>query len=411
MRLAPVALLLATLVGGASAQNLPITVNFAEDLPDAFTNDFKADADPVASGDQISLRAAVMLANKQEGEDTIIVPDGLWKLTRQGAEEEAAVTGDLDIAEDLVIQGTAADPEAKTDGTILDGKKLKDRLFEVGPGVTLTLQGLTLRNGKAIVDQSGGAVRVIGSLVMEQCVVRNCKAPVDGGAIDMNLLANNLTLDEVLFFKNDAGEDGGAIDVEGGVISISRTTFQKNHADVEGGALRVSGSIAEMTNVTFSANSAAQDGGAMAVRDGGVLSLTNVTSFANACKETAGIAAQQTGQSNTVLLRNTVLDDKGDRNASGNITSLGGNVDSGTSCKFQVGDSLSDVKIKLLKLKNYGGFTPTHALADDSPAIDLAGYQGCPETDQRGVPRVDIEGVGGPFLPCDAGAFEFTAEP
>ncbi len=405
----PAVLMAAALAGGARADGVVLTVNFADDLPDEFTNDSKADAASTLPGEQISLRAAVMLANKLEGPDTIIVPDGLWKLTLKGEDEDGAETGDLDVTDDLLIIGTAPEPDEKNDGSIVDGKKLKDRLFEVSAGVTLTLQGLTLRHGRAPKDESGGAARVEGALVLQQVEVRTCKAPADGGAIDVAPGAAGLTLEDVLFFKNSTDGDGGAIDLDGGVAQVSRATFQKNHADGEGGGLEVTGAIASLTNVTFSANSAGQDGGAMSLEGGGVLTLVNVTSYANACKETAGLSAIDGGGSNnTAMLRNALLDDKGDRNASGTLISLGGNVDSGTSCNFPA-DDLSDVKTKLLKLKHYGGFTPTHALAETSPAIDAGSDPGCPATDQRGVARVDIEDIGGLFVLCDAGAFEYTA--
>jgi hypothetical protein len=110
----------------------------------------------------------------------------------------------------------------------------------------------------------------------------------------------------------------------------------------------------------------------------------------------------------TALLRNTLLDNKGQRNGSGPFASLGGNLDSGTSCNFGDLDQ-SDVKPLLLKLKNWGGFTPTHALDADSPAIDRGTDSGCPPADQRGQERVDVFGVGD-FALCDSGAFEFVPD-
>lgn len=60
---------------------------------------------------------------------------------------------------------------------------------------------------------------------------------------------------------------------------------------------------------------------------------------------------------------------------------------------------------KLLALGNYGGPTQTHALQNDSPALDAAnpaapgsGGNACDAKDQRGRPRADLR--------CDIGAFE-----
>jgi predicted outer membrane repeat protein len=56
-------------------------------------------------------------------------------------------------------------------------------------------------------------------------------------------------------------------------------------------------------------------------------------------------------------------------------------------------------------LADNGGFTLTHALGVDSPAIDAGDPSNCPATDQRGFPRpVDGDGVNGPR--CDMGAYE-----
>src|SRR5262249_1888082 len=124
-----------------------------------------------------------------------------------------------------------------------------------------------------------------------------------------------------------------------------------------------------------------------------------------------GFLTGGTVANNTVLARNVIFDDKGDRNFSGQIgygvVSLGGNLDSGTSCLLPVGES-SGVDPLLPKLGYFGGFPPPRPLDVDSPAIDAGTDNGSPAADQRGVPRVDIEGVGGQYVKCDAGAFEFT---
>ena len=51
-----------------------------------------------------------------------------------------------------------------------------------------------------------------------------------------------------------------------------------------------------------------------------------------------------------------------------------------------------------------GGLTPTLRLRSDSPAIDVARRDACPQIDQRWYERP--QGVG-----CDMGAFEYDAEP
>ena len=403
------ALLLAS--AARADDNPPWTVNTADDLPNPSTSQPKIDVDPFTLGDQVTLRAAVMKANHDPGPDMIIMPDGLFKLTLKGDDEDGAATGDLDVTDDLTIVGVAADPGTGAEGTVLDGKKLKDRLFEVQPGVTLTLQNLTLRNAKTPKAESGGAVRVLGGLVMDHVIVTKCKATLDGGAIDATPSASAITLSDVSFLKNSATGDGGAIHAEGGFTDITRGTFQKNHAGSEGGAIEITAALATLTNVTLNANSAKTDGGAMLIRNGTVLTLVNVTSCSNTCKETSGLSSVfdfLTETNNTVLARNVIFDDKGARNFNGPlIVSLGGNLDSGTTCKLPITE-LSSTDPHLLKPGYFGGFTPTCPLDVDSQAIDFGTDNGSPAADQRGIPRVDIDGIGGQSVKCDAGAYEFT---
>jgi hypothetical protein len=60
------------------------------------------------------------------------------------------------------------------------------------------------------------------------------------------------------------------------------------------------------------------------------------------------------------------------------------------------------------QLGENGGSTPTHALADDSPAIDAGDNNACPPTDQRGASR-PVDGDGDGQAVCDIGAYEYGA--
>ena len=57
-------------------------------------------------GEQITLRAAITQANQTSGHQTIVLPEGVYALSVPGADEDAAATGDLDITDDLVPEGT-----------------------------------------------------------------------------------------------------------------------------------------------------------------------------------------------------------------------------------------------------------------------------------------------------------------
>ena len=97
----------------------------------ADTVDADVGADPAcadASG-HCTLRAAIMQANFVTGLDTITLPSGVYLLTRPG-DDDATVLGDLDIADDLTIQG------AGSGVTIVDGNGAvtTDRVFQILAG-------------------------------------------------------------------------------------------------------------------------------------------------------------------------------------------------------------------------------------------------------------------------------------
>ena len=85
-----------------------------------------------------------MEANALHGADTIGVPVGTYTLSIAGTDEDAGATGDLDVTDDLTINGAGAA------ATIIDGGGL-DRVFHVFTGSTVTISGVTIQNGKSAV--------------------------------------------------------------------------------------------------------------------------------------------------------------------------------------------------------------------------------------------------------------------
>jgi hypothetical protein len=91
------------------------------------------------------------------------------------------------------------------------------------------------------------------------------------------------------------------------------------------------------------------------------------------------------------------------------MTSHGYNLSSDNSCNFDGPGDMDNTNPLLGPLQNNGGPTFTQALISGSPAIDAGNPSGCNDgqghllkTDQRGMPRPDLEDAGG----CDMGAFE-----
>ena len=96
------------------------------------------------SAGRTSLRAAIMHANQAASATTIVVPDGVYALTVAGRNENASVTGDLDLTSPQGISIVGGGAFATT----IDAQQL-DRVFDITAEATATITGLTIRNGNA----------------------------------------------------------------------------------------------------------------------------------------------------------------------------------------------------------------------------------------------------------------------
>lgn len=265
-------------------------------------------------------------------------------------------------------------------------------------------------------DSFGGALVVqegVGTLLNVD--FSNNQTGSFGGAFFNN--GADLSLELVRFEHNRVdGFYGGGLYHTRGALEIVDTSFVGNASrggagNAEGpdggGALYISDqdptTALHIENVTFSENSAIEEGGAVLVATGSggdrTTELTNVTFAGNTSFKTGDALYVATG---TVILANTLLDGAGEDACGGEpVVSSGGNLDAGGTCGLAASGDQSGVDPRLQAL----GPDLTHALAADSPALDSALAEACPETDQRGVPRpLDGDGDGAPA--CDVGAYE-----
>ena len=83
---------------------------------------------------EVTLRAAIMEANATPGTATILLQPGLYQLSRPGRDEDAGLTGDLDVTDDLIVTG--AGPTL----TSIDAHQL-DRVFHASASAHLSLSG------------------------------------------------------------------------------------------------------------------------------------------------------------------------------------------------------------------------------------------------------------------------------
>ena len=183
-----------------------------------------------------SLRGAIIAANRIGGNNAIFLgqihdprrdrpQQNIFRLTISGAEEEAALTGDLDITRDnLTIIGVNPD-------VTIDASGLGDRVFHVFPKAHLTLQNVTLKNGTApannFLDPTnyyktfGGAIFNSGTLTMQNCSVTGNSSGNGGFYGDYYLLSSPggegggiynegyAQLDKCIISGNTTGAGGG----------------------------------------------------------------------------------------------------------------------------------------------------------------------------------------------------------
>ncbi len=361
--------------------------------------------DELNSDGDCSLREAVKAANTDapvdacpagSNWDTIILPVGIYTLSKEGINEDAAETGDLDITNNLTIVGVS------TRDTIIDGNH-SDRIFEsIGP-ITFFVRKLTLRNGHIPSGgmYGGGAIlnNSEGVLNLYLVELRDNSTAKSGGAINNigSAQLNYVTMDCNQSYS--AGSGGaiynyGSMVIENSLFSYN-TAYNESTVDYGGGLFN--DNIVTLQNATFSHNSAEWGGGLF---NGGIqANLYNVTFTAN----TNAIHNQFPMSIKNSIVANSTDGD----NCAGlePITSLGYNIDSGTSCKFE----LENIDPLLGPLVDNLGSTFTHALLAGSPAIDSGDPGDCPDTDQRGAFRPADGDMNGSSI-CDIGAYEYFAQ-
>jgi CSLREA domain-containing protein len=408
-----VVVLVAALPAPGLAGGGGIVVNTTADGADPNPGDAVCDGDAVQNGNQCTLRAAVQTANAIGGANTITLPAGLYELTlKRDTELGDEETGDLDVTSAITIVGAGSDACDSVQSSCIDAKGAKDRVFDVSAAGDLVLQVLAMRGGKAPKDDenasqagevSGGCIRVEGDLETDDVLISRCSSPDDGGCIGLTDAAEG-ALGDTTLESCKAKDGGGAIEGDGAALELERVTISGSSASDDGGAIEVEGdAVLDLTNVTLSGNKA-KEGGAIEAEDGATVTLNNVTIAGNKAGDGASIHVD--GLS-TVSTRNSILASKKGNDCSGGVTSLGNNLDGGTSCGFAQAGDQSGVDPLLEDLADNGGEVPTHALQEGSPAIDRGDDASCEDEDARVVDRIDVNGVGTLDTECDVGAFEF----
>ena len=148
--------LLATSLAATSARATTMTVN-------ATTDDLN-----LGPNGNCTLREAILAANTNAAVDAcpagqpsptidlISLPPGTYDLSIAGLYDDANLTGDLDITDDLQIKGSGAPL------TIVDAHAV-DRVFHIRWNDTTVISDMTIRGGNPLVAHGGGIIEVQGT--------------------------------------------------------------------------------------------------------------------------------------------------------------------------------------------------------------------------------------------------------
>ncbi len=281
----------------------------------------------VDSTDEGSLRAAIIAANANPGPDTILLPAGLYELTIDGAGEDAAATGDLDVTDELLLVGAGSD-------TTVISQTILDRVFDISAGA-VQISDVTIADGTTPAisgDDKGGNVQVRGAaeVIISSSVITNGVADLAGGGVENT--GASLRLLEVEIDSNAAATKNGGGLHSTGTTYITGSTVSNNFAGEEGGGLWQSGGALEVEGMTeilsneAGGDDAAHGGGGVYVTGGGELILTDVIVDANFASGVAGSGGGIFVEASSLdALRTTITGNFANR-AGGGVEVAGGTV-------------------------------------------------------------------------------------
>lgn len=409
----------------AAPAAVTFTVDTTRDLIDPDTSDGLC---PVGS---CSLRAAIMQADVMGGTGaTIIVPSGVYTLTRPAAGADGPENGDLNLTTPASGDPVITISGAGAASTFIDANQI-DRVLAVASKRTATISGVTVRNGfnnnSFSPTAKGGGISNQGTLTLVECVIESNQAiNISGGGVYNQ---GTLTLTRSTLRGNSAFLGGGLL-VAGPTV-IRASTLYANHAIYGGGIMAGNfGSNPSVTvvNSTISQNSADSDGGGIDSEiDTFLYNSSIIDNDADYDHDEnggtgGGIYVNSTTRVvvvNTLIARNTQMNTPTADDCHGTLELYGWNLlTSLEGCSFTGNGNTSRATINadsIGPLQDNGGPTLTHALPGTSGAVDTTSDQGCIDetgaaltTDQRGKPR-PADGNNDSFARCDVGAFELQA--
>lgn len=271
-----------------------------------------------------TLRAAIQEANALPGKNTVQLTEGIYQLIWEGNREDNAVTGDLDITDDLILTGV------NREYTVIDANAI-DRIIQVFGAINVTIQNLTLRNGVTSARQGGGAVAIEGNaqVTLKDVIIQDNTTGLDGRGGAIFNAEGKLEIDNSVIKDNIARQTGGGI-FNAGTLNVKNSSINGNRAFYDAGGLYNEGQ-ATLTNLLIARNQANAKGGG--IYNNGALRLSLVVLSRNDAKDNDG-GIYATGKE--LYINNSVFSDNTKENCEFDSLTVSGtrNIDSKASCKF-----------------------------------------------------------------------------
>jgi uncharacterized protein (TIGR03437 family) len=312
-------------------------------------------------------------------------------------------SGEIVIDKNLNIIGTGI-------GLLTLSGNNTNRIFRIARAANnATISDLIILNGRAT-GIGGGGILSDGNLTVNRCIFRNNSAEFTGGGFIAT--SSSTTFIDTTFTGNTAGNStqgiGGAIYSVNADVTLNGCTINANQSQSASGIFFSTTAAQQnrklrVVNTTISDNTATQiSGGIFLNSSAGSINLEVESSTITANTGTnllaVGIHTETfgAGTNASTTIRNSIIagnsgPNLGVRALNGGgtptITSLGYNLtsDNGGGFLNQPTDQIN-VNPMLGPLQNNGGPTQTHALLNNSPALDKGDSLGV-TLDQRGRPR------------------------
>ena len=386
-------------------------------------------------GSNGSLRKAITDANANGGADII----------------NFSVSGTIPLTSTLPQITEALTIDGSGQNVTISGNNLV-KVMIIATGISVTLNQLSIINGKVGAFTPGGGISNYGVLTVTNCIFSGNQATF-GGAIHNDSSAT-LNVSDSGFQNNSVTEYGAAIASVDGTVTVTNSTFSNNHSSVDGGAVygnqNTGTNTMTVSNSTFAANTADGAGGGIenylgtltvtnstfvdndAIYGGGVhssagtLTVANSTFSGNTADYGGGVyasAAATTVKNSTFSANHAANSGGGFYNWEGSLilkNTILANATSGGDCYSKLtpdediknliesnagcGTPVSSADPMLGPLASNGGPLQTFALLPGSPAIDAGDDATCAAAP---VSNLDQRGVTRPYgAHCDIGSYE-----